>query len=387
VRGNDHLFAIADVCKCTCRLTFLACLVSGISIERRGCSSFASIRRVWVALSGRLRKFILRAILAISSHAATHPYKYLVGLTVVSFILLGTGLATNFDMSVAADKSYTAKNSVLNERKEWVSTISGFPPPPLSVRAVIHAKGESVLTQEGIGRAFQVVETVTNTPSYDILCNSKHHYPQEGAKTTGGYGSECHVRGITLLWNNSLSVMQEDVESDFDVWQAVAAEKYPDGGEIDTREILGRPKHRDTSITGAESLLMEVMIPGMHAQSPRALQDVLKGMLDLRQQWSADSVSGYRLEIFTNDSLESETTRAVMMDSYLIAMVFVIMAIFTCIVFSSSNNGQASCRVLFGLGAVASVVLSLASSYGLLYIIGTSRKRFSAHAASSVALV
>jgi Patched family len=317
--------------------------------------------------------------LAITNHAALYPYSYLVGLTVLSFLLLGTGFATNFDMSVAADESYTAKNSVLNERKEWVATTSGFPPPPLSLRALIHANGESVLTQEGIERAFQVVETVKNTPSYDILCNSKHHYTQEAAKTSGGYGSQCHVRGITLLWNNSLSTMREDVESDVNIWKAVAAENYPDGGEIDAREILGRPSHHDNRITGAESLLMEVMIPGFHTQSPRALQDTLSRMLDLRQQWSADSSSGYRLEVFTNKGLESETTRAVMMDTPLIAIVFVIMTIYTCIIFSSNNSGRALCRILFGFGAVISVVLSLATSYGLLYIIGTLHKRFSAH--------
>lgn len=318
-----------------------------------------------------LRQTILKIVLTIAHHAATNPYSYIFGTIVLSFALLGAGYVTNFDMNVVADESYTATDSVIREQKHWIEDISGFPPAALSVRVVIHGGGESVLNRQGVMNAIEVVEEVQNTPEYETVCTSslsQHHYSNE--HFVGGYTTECHIRGITLFWNNSQAIVEDVIQTDDDVLAAVSSKYYPDGTPADTREIMGKVKHHNEAPVYAESLLMEFMIPGTHQRSSSLQTKILNQLLDLRDGWSKSSTTGhFNLEVFTNESLETETTRAVLKDLPLIPTVFLIMTVFTCIIFSSNNRGSSK-HVLLGLGAVVCVVLSLASSFGILWIFG-----------------
>ena len=346
------------------------------------CCSISSVLQRWVFLMDFLRKFITRSVLCITNHAANNPYSYAIGIPLLSLGLLGTGFATNFDMTVAAHDSLTGKTSIIRNRKDWVDNVSGFPSPPLSIRMMLHAQGVSVLTQQAVQHAFQVVHRVETTPGYDIVCTdelSKKHYNQKHTGYVGGFSSKCHIRGMTMLWNNSPVIMAEQVTSNDDVISAVTVAKFPDGSDVDIREIMGRPSLHEGKIIAAESLLLEFIIPSAHAKSASLETAVLESLVQLQKEWSNDPSTRIDLEVFTYLSLEQESTRAVMKDIPLIAIVFVVMALFTCAVFSSkdTSNGtgksdySSSSHVLLGLGAVICIVLSLASSYGILYIIGT----------------
>lgn len=333
----------------------------------------------WAKMMDRVRDVIIKSILLITDHAATHPYTYLLGVALLSLALPGIGFATNFDMSANAMDSYTPKDSPIWEQREWISDDSGFQAPALSIRTLIHAGGDSVLSQEGMEHAFQIIDQVMETPGYDELCTeasdlfySKDHYEETGY--VGGYMSECQIRGVTMLWNNSLDIMRESVGSEVDILLSVNAEKYPNGGDVDVREIFGKPSLHWTTIVSAESLLMEVSIPSFLDDAADMQIAVFNKLMELRDQWLEDDASDIELDIFTTESLELESTRAVLKDTPLIAIVFVVMTIFTCAMFSSNNRKSASGRsdshVLLGLGAVVVVVFSLASSYGLLYVLG-----------------
>jgi len=127
---------------------------------------------------------------------------------------------------------------------------------------------------------------------------------------------------------------------------------------------------------------MEFMIPATHENASVLEGIVLDRLLELRKQWTTETPSGenddkFALEVFIVSYLEKETTRAVMKDLPLTAIVFVIMAVFTCVVFSSNGSAKnsqtaSSSHYLLGVGAVLCVGLSLATSYGLGYIIGKS---------------
>jgi hypothetical protein len=321
-----------------------------------------------------MRKIILQIVLAVTGHAARHPYSYVFGITLLSLALLGTGLATNFDMNVDAQSSYTPIQSVIWEERNWIEKESGFPRPPLSVRMMLHAQGETVLTKKSIYRSFEVLETVEKTPLYDTVCSSdseKHHYRSQGV--VGGYYSECRIRGVTLLWNNSLSTMEGEIFSDDDAVLAMSMKKYPDGSDVDPREIMARSTKHNKKIVSAESFLMEFSIPGTHHKSTQLRDNVVNTMLRLRKRWAkaaASDPSHLKLELFTSDALEKETTRAVMKDIPLIPTVFVVMTVFTCVIFSSNNQRESSKHILLGIGAVICVVLSLACAYGLMFLCG-----------------
>ena len=124
-------------------------------------------------------------------------------------------------------------------------------------------------------------------------------------------------------------------------------------------------------IQTARSLLMEAIVPSAADNSKQVALSILGQLQSLRNDWS-NSDSPYRLEVYMlQHSLETESVRAVFYDLPLIPSVFVVMTLFTCIVFSTTNKGKRfESRFMLGFGAVATILLSQATSFGLLWIIG-----------------
>lgn len=344
----------------------------------------------WSSLMDVVRAVINGAVLLLSHHAASHPIRYIVGTVVLSMAILGIGLGTNFDMSTRVDVGLTPFHSVINEQKQWILDDSGFPSRPHSVRILIHKQGASVVSRAGVVRAFEVIERVRETDGYLQLCEDS----LESNKV--GYSGLCHIRGVPLFWNNTREIFEDSVMSDVDVLLAISAKSYPDTSNVEPLELMGHMEtHRDHTIVSAESFLMEILIPRpqQQAASSEDMDDkvmplaILETLLDLQQAWierasngnttayDNDADDNFRLEVyFTDHSLEAETLRAVMQDLPLIAVVFVIMALFTMAIFSVSHKpgGDKKCkqRIMLGLGAVSAVFFSMATSYGLLFIIG-----------------
>ena len=335
----------------------------------------------WDALMEKLRNSVTYVVLKMTHSAASHPWWWVIGILLISFGLLGIGFATNFDYNVAPDESLTPKDSVIREQKQWILEESGFPPQPLSLRALLHNEGANVVSQEGVDRMFQVLDAVQEKDNYQQLCDTALE------ENEYGFGGICHIRGISLFWNHSRDIMEEDVASDVDVVLAFNRDKYPDGSGVDRRELMGRMTYFNDLAIGAESFLLEIVIPATAPNAEAVAESVLDTLVDLRQKWTEDKTNVYQsqnnqtttsfhLEVYLTDfSLESETLRAVFKDLPLIPSVFVIMAFFTCLIFSTSHkpgDTQVKQRILLGIGAVVAVVLSLAASYGLLYTIGES---------------
>ena len=349
---------------------------------------FSTIRKQWSYSMDQVRSIINGTILLLSHHAASHPIKYIAGTVIISLTVMGIGLGTNFDMTTKVDVGLTPIHSVINEQKDWILNESGFPARPHSVRVMIHKEGDSVTSQAGVLRAFEVIDRVRQTDNYLQVCEESLESNEVG------YSGLCHIRGVTLFWNNTLEIFEHSVSSDVDVLLAISAKSYPDTSNVEPLELMGRiDTHRGDTIVSAQSFLMEILIP--RSDRPGSLTadqsiplDILSRLLNLKQEWidrdsdvntrtSDDGTdSGFRLEVyFTDHSLEAETIRAVMQDLPLIAVVFVIMAAFTVLIFSISHKpgGTKKCkqRFMLGFGAVAAVAFSMATSYGLLFIIGT----------------
>lgn len=333
-------------------------------------SCCSTIHTRWCALMDTLRNAISYCVLLLSCHAATNPKSYIVGTLVLAFGLAGIGLLTNFDLETESAVGFTPFKSVVNEQKAWILGDSSFPPKPHSIRILIHREGSNVATQAGVTKAFEVVKAVEATEGYADFCLASEETNEFG------YGGDCHIRGVPLFWNNTFDAYKASVTSDVDILLAISAEKYPDTSTVEPLELMGHMgMHRDTVIVSAESFLMEILVPDGGSNSKAVAVDVLDSVLDLKKQWTKIEDNDFHLEIyFTDYSLEAETLRAVFNDLPLIPMVFVIMALFTCLVFSVSHrpdgNGRCKQRLMLGLGAVSAVCLSMITSYGLLFIIG-----------------
>ena len=146
---------------------------------------------------------------------------------------------------------------------------------------------------------------------------------------------------------------------------------------MDNRDTLSEPTyHYDTAIE-ATAFPMAILIPS--AAGETLALDVLNSVLSLRSEWQLDDEQ-FRLEAMLYDySIAQEMVSAAFKDVPLIPFVFIIMSIFTIMVFSTANkpkqtDSDTAChchqRVLLGIGAVFTILLSICTSYGLLWIIG-----------------
>jgi hypothetical protein len=336
--------------------------------EKKEPTCCKSITGWWVSSMDRLREAVTYCVLFVAKYAALHPYSYAVGITLFSFIVLAIGLATNFNMVLDAKDVVTPTDSIVREQRSWIQHESGFPEWPRSLRVLIHKGGDNVLSNEGVLRAFEIVETINNVDGYVSLCE------ESMATNELGFSGECHQRGITLFWNNSRSVFDEEVSSTVDVILAASAEHYPDGSEVDPGEIMGRVSYHYSTIVSAQSFLMEILIPVTSESATAMSVEALKALMALRNEWHNDPSNPYEMQLYlTNFSAERESFRAVFSDAPLVPAVFVIMFLFTCLVFSTSYRPEEKKfkqRIFLGICAVVTILLSMVTSYGMLFIIG-----------------
>ena len=80
-------------------------------------------------------------------------------------------------------------------------------------------------------------------------------------------------------------------------------------------------------------------------------------------------IAPYRLEILSSNSYTNEFQESVKQDIGLLPIVFVVMTTFSALVFYRGDSVRSSCLCL-GIGAVVTVVLSILTSFGLLFIMG-----------------
>jgi len=346
--------------------------------KKKDVGCFRKIRLRWVSLMDQVRDQISKVILVTAVHAAMHPRKYVWGITLLTIVLVAIGFLTNFSYETQPDIGLAAKMSLTREQKDWIQHESNFPPQPHSLRIMLHNQGENVITQLGISKAFEIVDTLQNMPDYMQFC-------QEAADDNEyGYEGECHIRGVPLFWNFSRAIYEANITSNVDVMLAVSQTTFPDNSTVDEREIMGLVEYHRDVVVSAKSFLMSVSIPASFDEDENInmATRVLGAMLALRKEWATkgpssttDDNDNYRMEVYLTDySLEMETIDAVFKDLPLIPMVFVMMTIFTIVIFSVQHKPGAKCcqpRMLMGTAAVVTICLSMGSAYGILFIIGT----------------
>ncbi|CAB9503372.1 Pick C1-like protein 1 [Seminavis robusta] len=333
-------------------------------------SCWDSVVHAWRSYMDTTRTSVSYCVIVLSRHAASNPISYLLGVLFLSFALAGVGMLTNFNMTTNGRDQITVRHSVTREQYRWVYGDAGFPSPPESLRIVVHQQGDNVVTKEGLFRAFDVVTAVQKYDGYQELCDLAER------TNTAGHGGLCHIRGVPLFFNLSLAMAQEQVLSDVDVKLAVSRDKLPDESTVDPREFMGHIEYFEnlfSTIRTAQSFLMEIRIPGHVEHSNDMAVDLLDALLLMRGEWASEQDNNYGLEVYLTDhSLEAETKRAVFEDLPLIPLVFVIMTVFTMVVFSASHKeGQPyRQRFMLGFGAVATILLSMITSFGVLFTAG-----------------
>jgi Niemann-Pick C1 protein len=299
--------------------------------------------------------------LDVTRRAATHPKKYIVSIISFAILVLVVGLLTNFQTEAEDDAVWTPMSSRPLTHRDWLEDSSGFPEAPRYFFLMVHTDGGNVLGREGVDRVFTALDTVRETDGYSNLCGS----------IEDEYGrSSCSITAVTTFWNQSSDALKQNEYDDEAAIAAMSSPYYPDGTEVDVPWILGNSEeNEDGTLTFAQLYIARIDLPDVENLAEDFETVALDNVLDLKDAWETEPNNAFRLEVAAERSFEDEFSRAVVADLPLIPIVFIIMAVFTCIIFSKCDRVES--RSLLGFGAVCCVLLSIMTGYGLMFIIGT----------------
>mmetsp|Transcript_13786 Transcript_13786/g.19271 ORF Transcript_13786/g.19271 Transcript_13786/m.19271 type:complete len:918 (+) Transcript_13786:223-2976(+) len=317
-----------------------------------------------------VHKPVQQRILSVSRHAAVHPQKYVVCTIVLSLAIVVLGLFTNFTVEDRESELYPPFGARSLQHEDWIQDESGFPKESRGMTLSVHSDGNDVLGQEGSARVFEVINAIRSLEGYNPLCSKSKlgRVDYETGEPT------CPISAITQFWNHSIDFYQSTVSSDDDAISAMSEEFYPDGEPVDTKNIIGRAERDKTTnlLTLGQSYLVNFFLPAdtddIEDEAEVFEQDVIDMILEKRKEWKQEDGNPFRVELFTDRSFGDEFDRAIETDLTLVPLVFIIMSVFCVLVFSRKDSVRS--RGMLGFGAVISVLLSLFTAYGIMFIIG-----------------
>ena len=308
----------------------------------------------WTDVINAIRKPVNRGLLALVDTAAARPRTCVASIIVFSIAVMAIGIFTNFSVDVNEDVLWTPEGSRPIKNYEWITDESNFPKSPRDYLLLVHVDGKNVATEEGIRRLFAAVDTVRNTPNFETVCLES---PRD---------QECDVIGATQFWNDTASIFEAADPANF--YPTLLKEKFPDETPVDRTTIFGNGVFNNvTGEVTAEAFFAIIRLPDTDdAKTFEA--DSLELLGELKDLWETEANNPYHVEYFSDRSIADEFTRAIVTDIPLVPAVFIVMSIFTCAVFS--RRDWVHSRSTLGFGAVACVLLSILTGYGLLFIIG-----------------
>jgi len=306
-----------------------------------------------------------------SDSAAAHPKMTIAVGIILAFGLVIIGVFTNFYLEIDGDVLWTPTPSRVLSHGDYLASTAGFPAPPRSCLVSVHADGANVLQdpQEGIRRVFTALETISGTPGYNDVCKEATVTMKDYENTDDADATTCGVTSITKYYNYSQAIFNAQGNNGANVLSQISQPIYPDGTPAEVKSILGMAQYDSSSsvLTSAKSFQMTINFPETDAAFEFE-ETMLERVLALQDEWDAQAGNMYRVEIFAERSFDDEFGRAIVNDIPLVPLIFVVMSMFTGLVFFRRNWVHS--RVLLGSGAVFSIFLSIMVGYGIIFIIG-----------------
>lgn len=324
-----------------------------------------SFSKAWTSNLIKIRKPISSVLLTIAGASARNPKKVIIFSIILALSILSIGLFTNFHIITDGDFLWTPTPSRVLTHGLWFDNDSGFPTPPRAAFFNIHADGENILTdaQDATKRMFTLIDTVRNTPGYDDSCKQAKVYMKDiNGDTT------CFIQSSIRFWNYTVDSFIDSVSSDEDVIEILSQTTYPDSTPVDPDSILGYPEIGDDGLLTFAQMLINIIYLPEDDETLDLETSIIDNILDLRKQWEEESDNRFKLEVRTQRSFDDEFERAIVADIPLVPLIFIVMSIFTCLIFFRRNWIYS--RSMLGFGAVCTVLLSIMMGYGLLFTIG-----------------
>ncbi|CAB9530727.1 Pick C1-like protein 1 [Seminavis robusta] len=354
----------------------------GIHLPAEAPTKRLTFSEQWTRTINSFMKPIRRALIVLTRHAANHPKSYVTAIIVVSIGLMLVGLATNFEV-IADGDVWTPQDTRSVQHGDWIdSDDSGFPKDPRMLMLIVHRNGLNIvgddLAQEGLTRVFQVLDTLRTTPDYHELCAHRDYvHPVTGEVT-------CDIAGVSALWNDNTTLFHETVTSNEDAIEFLSTKTLPSGRSVNYDQFIGYNECREEgnggklvhctdggTLTSGLSYITIVGLPGEDQVEDQAMdfeENLINNLKEMRDQWATTEDNDFQLEFLAYRSFDDEMMRSLSADFPLLPVVFVLMSVLCCLIFT--RRDPVFSRAWLGFGAVVTVLMAITASFGLLFCIG-----------------
>jgi hypothetical protein len=169
-----------------------------------------------------LHRIIRNTVIQRGTHAARHPWSYVVGVFAVALALAGIGLLTNFTLLLDHEQIFTPINSPPAKHGQWLLEESGFTETD-NMLLIVHADGKDVLNVPAIHRVFEALTTLQNVPGYDDVCAHAGHIDPQTEQHT------CWIWSVTQFWDHNVTKFEEQAHTELELMDALSQPAFPDG--------------------------------------------------------------------------------------------------------------------------------------------------------------
>jgi Niemann-Pick C1 protein len=387
------------------------------SEDRSNSKKTRSFADKWVQCVEAIHRPIKRVLFFITHYAAVYPVTCIIMTILFSITILATGYYTNFVVESDQNLLWKPIGSLAEKHGLWVSEgwggsmdrfidlnataqqilaetmVPSVVPTKekeeeeeeigvFIVGVLIHNQGDNVVSLEGVARLFEAHDLVRETHNYPEFCaryGDMSPCPAEeynGVCALAGipYGADaprtCSVYGATGYFLHDSNFFHATTHTNEQVQEAMARDVFP--GELSrfqTKNVIGYPQFDQTnsSVVFGKSLSVIYLIPVPEGGMALA-EELVDRLLTRQAQWASDPENTFRLYPFSTSSFAGEFQRGIVKDIPLVPLAFIIMSLFTCLVFYRHNSVHS--RSILGFGAVACVLLSIMAGYGLLFCCG-----------------
>lgn len=166
------------------------------------------------------------------------------------------------------------------------------------------------------------------------------------------------------------------MSNDEETIQYMSALTYPDGTRVADKDIFGKAVRDENGLLiSATMYVVSVEFPDLEDTDGEEdtnydfEEDLLDNILDgIREDWINDKTTNFFVEIETDRSFGDEFSRALTNDMPLLPVVFIIMSLFTALMFAKRHWVRS--QSLLGFSAVIAALLSIMTSHGFMFLCG-----------------
>lgn len=358
----------------------------------------------WTRCTQRLRTGVSLGCTFCAMKATKRPKTTIFTFSSLSLLILLVGFFFgNFQLVLDLNTVFTPIDSLPAQHYEWLMTggtdggAEGGPvfPPTRLVQIIFHNHGANILHKVQARRVIEAIDAIQSTPQYPDFCEEPSGRSTCRLWSVAQFFDPIESNDNETVLNNFDTL----ITSDDDLRERLNVDQFQGGLPIFHDAILGQYQfypedytnlspanvtttHNQTAtkqkvLQSAQSYLVRLELPDYNPSETDVLETELLSRLDtLRRQWmkndrqASNTTNTLAMDILSVHAYQLELLRVVVEDLYLVGVSIITMVACTCLYFYSRDAAKS--RVRLGIASMITILCSVMTAFGIMFLCGTS---------------